>query len=122
MKRKTYIKLWVSVQVILFILPLILGTIDASISYKKIPYYLKELERNREVIQNSKLTDFAESKLTPVEYSQKVGEYKWALEHPIMFYFNEAGVAFAASLLSQIFNLFWFMIYKENEFDWEDEN
>ena len=109
--------LWVSIQAILFILPLTLGTIDIIIKYNKIPYYLQELERNREIVFNSKLTDFAESELVAIEYSEKVGEYKCILEHPIMFYFRSMIGCFILSLILQLPNSIWFNIYK-NDYLW----
>jgi hypothetical protein len=112
MNKTQYKFLWISTQVVLFILPMIIALFV-------VPYQISWDEHYTQTVNVRAFTEESPNKVTDLKEAvvSKIdaqGEYEnkvWKLQHKELYYFNAIGGGFAIGLILQILNLVWAMFY-----------
>jgi len=112
MNRKIFIRVWFTVQSLLFILPIIMLLIYVpyDISYDEL--YVKDVN-SRAFESNNKLTDFKEAVVADNDANGKYIEKVWMLENKSIYYINAIFIGLLLGFLLQLCNMMWITIYDD---------
>ena len=120
MKKKTIIKLWTTIQIILFILPIICFLIYTpyNISYDR--YYVNEVRTralNNNYSSGNSITDLTSAKIAESDIKGEFSKKVWRLQNQEVYYIDNVFNGFILGLIFQLGNVFWTMFFEFNNND-----
>ena len=118
MSKKLFIGLWATVQVILFILPILatLWYVPYEIDYDT--RYVKEVNtRAFNTMDNEKLTDFKDATVAGYDASGTYLDRAWKLDHRELYTIWAIIAGMSAGGLLQILNIFWWIKFYDEYWD-----
>jgi hypothetical protein len=109
MKKKSFYKLWMVVQVLLFILPILIsvGCTGYRISWDE--HYVENV--NQRALMDgysiNKATDFSDAQVARYDLSGHLEGKVWMLNNKEIYLFQQLGIGVLIGLLFQIGNMMW---------------
>ena len=116
MNKKQYKSLWITTQLLLLILPMMLSLIFVkyNISYDK--HYVNTVyDRAKDVdyATEDKLTDFTNAVVAKADIDGEFETLVWKLQHQELYYYEAIGCGLFLGILFQLINIFWCSIYMD---------
>ena len=112
MKARTFKAIWAIVQITLLVVPIVacLWYVPYSISHDQ--HMVDTVnERAWEYDGNGTLTDFTEAEIMSNDAQLDYEERVWKLDHQELYYIRAIMIGIAFSLLFQMWNVVWYLIY-----------
>lgn len=120
MNKKQFKFLWITIQTMLFIIPIIICLVLTPYTISKDEHYMKTINQrmyNKEYKQGDTLTDFTEAKIVELDAQKEYENRVWKLENKEIYYLESLLAGFFIGLMLQLFNLFWAMSYDNLDTD-----
>ena len=106
MEKRTYIKLWVSVKALLFIIPILIGIWWTPYAISKDQMYVDNVVAKAYSTDgyntDGKITDFTRAERAKHDAEGKYINKVWKLEHKELYWLDNVGAAFLLALMLQV--------------------
>jgi len=114
MNKKQYRFLWASVQIILFLIPIIYALVFTPYEISRERHYVKTINK-RALVEGYKteqtFTDFTEAIIAKNDAVETYEKRTWKTQHPELYWYENLFLALFIGLLLQLFNGPWLLGY-----------
>ncbi len=114
MDKKQFKFLWLTVQLFLFVVPIVIGflMVPYDISYDE-EYVNNVNKRAFSEINSNSITDMRDAVIAKYDAEGTYLKKEWKLKHKEIYYFEGIGYGILIGLAFQLGNIVWYLLFEE---------